>query len=174
MHKRRLIIFLCAILIAWSSWGWTAETPKIGYVDMQRALNTCEAGKEAKKIITREVEKVQKIMEEKRKELDALKEDLEKRATVMSQTARREKEADYQKKLRDLQRMQRDYQEELRRKDRQLTGRILKDLEGIIKKMGEEQKYTVILERNQPTIIYISTGLDLTDEIIKLANQKKK
>ena len=121
-----------------------------------------------------EVEKVQKIMEEKRKELDALKEDLEKRATVMSESARREKEADYQRKLRDVQRMQRDYEEELRRKDRQLTGKILKDLEGIIKKMGEEQKYTVILERNQPTIIYISTALDLTDEVIKLANQKKK
>ncbi len=174
MHKRRFIIFLSVILIAWSSWGWTAETPKIGYVDMQRALNTCEAGKEAKKIITREVDKIQKIMGEKQKELDALKEDLGKRATVMSATARREKEADYQKKLRDLQRMQRDYEEDLRRKDRQLTDRILKDLEGIIKKMGEEQKYTVILERNQPTIIFISTALDLTDEVIKLANQKKK
>jgi len=174
MQKRRFIIFLSAILIAWSSWGWTAETPKIGYVDMQRALNTCEAGKEAKKIITREVDKIQKIMGEKQKELDALKEDLGKRATVMSATARREKEADYQKKLRDLQRMQRDYEEDLRRRDRQLTDRILKDLEGIIKKMGEEQKYTVILERNQPTIIFISTALDLTDEVIKLANQKKK
>lgn len=174
MRKRRLIIFLSAILMTWGSWGWTAETPKIGYVNMQRALNTCEAGKEAKKIITREVEKVQKIVGEKQKELEALKEDLGKRATVMSESARREKEADYQRKLRDVQRMQRDYEEELRRKDRQLTGKILKDLEGIIKKMGEEQKYTVILERNQPTIIYISTALDLTDEVIKLANQKKK
>jgi len=51
MHRIRFTIFLSAILIAWSSWGWTAETLKIGYVDMQRALNTCEAGKEAKKII---------------------------------------------------------------------------------------------------------------------------
>ena len=174
MHKIRFTIFLSAILIAWSSWGWTAETLKIGYVDMQRALNTCEAGKEAKKIITREVEKVQKIMVEKQKELDGLKEDLGKRSTVMSESARREKEAEYQRKLRDLQRMQRDYEEDLRRKDRQLTDRILKDLEGIIKKMGEEQKYTIILERNQPTIIFISTALDLTDEVIKRINQIKK
>ena len=174
MHKRGFIILLSAVLIGWGSWGWGAEAVKIGYVDMQRALNTCEAGKEAKKVITHEFEKMQKIMGEKQKELEALKDDLGKRASVMSESVRREKEADYQRKLRDLQRMQRDYEEDLRRKDRQLTDRILKDVEGIVKKLGEDQKYTLILERNQPTIVYMATGLDLTEEVIKLVNQKKK
>jgi outer membrane protein len=174
MQKRGWIILLSAILMAWGSGGWAAEAVKIGYVNMQRALNMCDAGKEAKKVITHELEKIQKTMGEKQKELDALKDDLGKRATVMSEAARREKEADYQRKLRDFQRMQRDYEDDLRRKDRQLTDRILKDLEGIVKKMGEEGKYIVIFERNQPAIVFIAPGLDLTDEVIKLANQKKK
>jgi outer membrane protein len=174
MKKKIGIIFLTGALIAWGSWGWAAEPPKFGYVDMQRALNICEAGKEAKKLMTREVERMQKVMGAKQKELETLKGDLEKRGSVMSEAARRDKEADYQKELRDLQRMQRDYQDELRRKDREMTDRILKDLAEAAKKVGEEQKYTAIFERNQPTIIFISNALDLTDEIIKLVNGKKK
>ena len=50
----------------------------------------------------------------------------------------------------------------------------MKKLEGVVKKMGEEGKYTLILERNQAGIIYISDVLDLTDELIKIFDQKEK
>jgi outer membrane protein len=117
---------------------------------------------------------MQKTFAGKQKELEKLKDDLEKRGSVLSETVRREKERDYQAKLRDLQRLQRDYEEDLRRKDRELTDYILKNLEVIVKKLGEEGKYTLILERNQPAIVYISSGLDLTDEVIKISDQKQK
>jgi Skp family chaperone for outer membrane proteins len=47
-------------------------------------------------------------------------------------------------------------------------------MEVIIKQMGEEGKYTVILEKNQPTILFISNSLDLTEEVIKRIDQKQK
>jgi outer membrane protein len=87
---------------------------------------------------------------------------------------RQQKERDYQAKMRELQRLQRDYDEDLRRKDRELSERILRNLEAIIKKMGEEGQYTLILERNQPTVIYISNVLDLTEEVIKRIDKKQK
>jgi len=99
---------------------------------------------------------------------------LEKRGSVLHESVRQQKERDYQAKLRDLQRLQRDYEEDLRRKDRELSDRILKNLEAIIKKMGEEGKYTLILEKNQPSFIYISNILDLTDEVIKRSDKKQK
>ena len=154
--------------------AWGAEGLKIGYVDMQRALNQCEAGQEAKKLITGEVEKMQATFGAKQKELEKIKEDLEKRGSVMNESVRREKEKDYQAKMRDLQRMQRDFEEDLRRKDREFTERVFRDLDRIVKKMGEDGKYTMILEKNQPAIIYISGGMDLTDEVIKIMNKKQK
>lgn len=172
--KKIAFVLMLAVGMSWAALSWGAEV-KIAYVDMQRALNFCEAGKEAKKQMTLEVEKMQKNFAGKQKDLEKLKEDLEKRASVMNESVRREREQEYQKKLRDLQILQRDYQEELRQKDRELTDRILKNLEQIIKKMGEAGKYTVILEKNQPTIIYIGGAIDLTEEVIKTAdNQKKK
>jgi outer membrane protein len=173
MKKVGVCILALGMLIVFACPAPGAESPRIAYVDMQKALNSCEAGKEAKKQMALEVEKMQKSFAAKQKELEKLKEDLEKRGAVLSETVRTEKERDYQLKLRDLQRLQRDYEEGLRQKDRDLSDQILRNLEAIVKKIGEEGKYTLILERNQPPIIYISNAADLTNEVIKIANQQK-
>jgi outer membrane protein len=173
MKKVGVCILSLGMLIFFAFPAPGAEPLKIAYVDMQKALNFCEAGKEAKKQMALEVEKMQKSFVGKQKELERLKEDLEKRGTVLSETVRTEKEREYQVKLRDLQRLQRDYEENLKQKDQELSGQILRNLEAIIKKMGEEGKYTLILERNQPPIIYISNAVDLTDEVIKIADRQK-
>jgi outer membrane protein len=166
-------IFCGGVILAWAAGAWGADPATIGYVDMQRALNLCTAGQEAKKSITAEVEKMHKSLEGKQKEMNSLREDLEKRGAVMNEIVRREKEKEYQIKLRDVQRMQRDFEEDIRRKDRELTDKVLRNLASIVQKIGEEGKYSAILEGNQPAIIYISKSLDLTDEVIKRANAPK-
>ena len=49
---------------------------KIGIVDIQRAINDCQAGKEAKKAIIKEAEKFQGLVQQKQKDLQTLKETL--------------------------------------------------------------------------------------------------
>ncbi|MDP3040690.1 MAG: OmpH family outer membrane protein [Deltaproteobacteria bacterium] len=174
MKKVGILFLSWGLLMVFTSLTFAVEPLKIAYVDMQKALNYCEAGKEAKRQMTLELEKMQKVFAGKQKELEKIKEDLEKRGSVLSENVRREKDRDYQTKLRDLQRLQKDYEDDLRRKDREFTERILKNVEVIIKQMGEEGKYTVILEKNQPTILFISNSLDLTEEVIKRIDQKQK
>lgn len=173
MKKVGVCILSLGVLIFFVSPAPGADPLKIAYVDLRKALNFCEAGQEAKKQMALEAEKMQKSFVAKQKEVEKLKEDLEKRGMVLSESVRTEKEREYQVKLRDLQRMQRDYEESLKQKDRELSDQILRDLEAIVKKMGEEGKYTLILERNQPPIIYISNAVDLTDEVIKIADRQK-
>jgi outer membrane protein len=174
MKKVGILFLSWGLLMVFTSLTFAVEPLKIAYVDMQKALNYCEAGKEAKRQMTLEVEKMQKVFAGKQKELEKIKDDLEKRGSVLSENVRREKDREYQAKLRDLQRLQKDYEDDLRRKDREFTERILKNVEVIIKQMGEEGKYTVILEKNQPTILFISNSLDLTEEVIKRIDQKQK
>ena len=42
---------------------------KVGSVDIQKAVNECNAGKEAKKALIKEAEKFQSLIAEKQKEL---------------------------------------------------------------------------------------------------------
>jgi len=162
------------IAIGGASLALGADPIKIGFVDIQRALNVCDVGKEAKNLIAQEVDKMQKTLAGRQKELEKIREDIEKRGAVMSEAVRREKERDYQAKLRDLQRIQRDFEDDIRRKDQEYTEKILKELAAIIRKIAEEKKYTMVVEKNQPAIIFVQGTLDLTEEVIQIINEQKK
>ena len=88
MRKTGIFIVCWALAMALVSPVWGAEELKIGFVDMQKALNLCTAGQEAKKAISGEVDRMQKTFEAKQKELEKLKEDLEKRGLVLNESVR--------------------------------------------------------------------------------------
>ena len=70
------------------------EPVKIGFVDMQKVLKISEVGKGARKQMDLETEKIRKEIAGKERELERLKEDLERRGTVMSEAMRLDKERD--------------------------------------------------------------------------------
>ena len=56
---------------------------KIAVVDMQRALNECDAGKKAKDQVKAKFEKAQDQLKKQREELDRARDDFDKKALVM-------------------------------------------------------------------------------------------
>ena len=151
----------------------SAEQIKIGYVDLQRALNESNAGKRAKEDFKKQVDKLQNDLKKQKDQLESLKEQLEKKASVMKDEERRNLELDYQRKLRDFERSYKDSQGELQLKDNELTADILKDLQVIIQQYGRDEGYTLILENSSSTVLYSNSDADLTDRIIKAFNEGK-
>jgi outer membrane protein len=147
---------------------------KIGSVDIQKAVNECNAGKEAKKDITKEVEKFQRLIADKQKELQTMKETLEKQAPMLNPDARTTKEKEYQSKLRDFQRWGEDYKNDLDQKRVEKERIISMNLQKVIQKLGADEGYTVILERNEAIVLYTSKTIDITDRVIKLYDAQKK
>src|SRR5258706_12215448 len=92
---------LVALAVAGSA---LAQEPKIGYVDLQRALNESEAGKKAKEEFKVQVDKLQVDLKKQRDEIDRLKEQIEKKSLVLKEEERRNLEKDYEKRLRDFER----------------------------------------------------------------------
>jgi outer membrane protein len=152
---------------------WSAEI-KIGLVDIQRAINECQAGKDARKNLTKEAEKFQKQGLDKQKELQTLKESLEKQSMMLSQEARANKEKEYQTKLRDFQRWGQDSQNEINAKRVEMERNISIGLQKVIKKVGEEDGYTLVLEKNEAIVLYASKANDITDRVIKVFDTQKK
>ena len=77
---------------------------KIGYVNMQKAVNECNEGKEAKKALAKEVDNFQRLVAEKQKGLQEMKDSLDKQGLMLNSQARSAKEKDLQTKTRDFQR----------------------------------------------------------------------
>lgn len=151
-----------------------AEDPKIGYVDLQRALNESDTGKKAKEEFKVEVDKLQARLKRQKDEIDNLKEQIEKKSLVVKEEQRSDLEDDYRKKLRDFERNYKDSQTDLQKKDNELTGTILKDLQEVIREYGQKEDYTVILENSSSAVLYGAKNADLTDEIIRQYNSRKR
>lgn len=166
------VVLALAGLLGWTPRAVAQETLKIGYVDLQRALNECEAGKVAKEKFKKEVEKAEQSLERKKSEVEKLKEELEKKGLLLKEDERDNLEQDYRQKLRDFERAYKDLQQELQIKDRDLTGRILEDLRQVVQALGEQGSYTVILEGNNTVVLYGAKAIDLTESIIKTYNAK--
>lgn len=147
---------------------------KIGYVDLQRALNESDAGKAAKDRFKQQVDRLQVDLKKKKDQLDSLKEQLEKKASVMKDEEARNLQKDYEKKARDFERSYKDSQAELQQKDNELTVELLKELQGVIEEFGKEGGYSMILEQSSSSVLYGAPDLDLTEQVIARYNARSR
>jgi outer membrane protein len=153
--------------------GLAAADVKIGYVDLQRALNESAAGKKAKEDFRGQVERLEGQLKGKKEELDKLKSDLETKGTVMADAQRKKLETEFEQKRLDLKRRFEDSQQELQKKDQELTGRIIQDLQGIIKEVGDRDGYTLILELGSSPVLYYKKSSDITEDVLSVYNTRK-
>ena len=165
--KRMMLVVLMLLFGAVSAF---AAEGKFGYIDMQRALNTSEAGKEAKDQLQAKLKKYQEQVNAKQEELKKLKTDLEKQGVALSETARAAKEKDYQQKLKDFQRFTKDAEEDLQSRDAEFTKKIVEVLEKVVQEYGKKSGYTIIFDARGAGMLYADQKADLTDEIIKALN----
>ena len=93
-----------------------AAGTRIGYVDVQKVLVRSVAGVAARDQLERDKMTMQKDVDNRKVEVDKLREEMEKKGLVLSAEARREKEETLQRKVRDLRRLAEDLEKELDRK----------------------------------------------------------
>jgi len=167
--KKTLIALLAVLLLAAPA---LAET-KIAFVDLQKALNLSKAGVAAKQEIGEQVKKYEAEFKLKQDDLLKLKGELEKQSVLLSDSAKAQKERDYQQNVKELQRFQKDVKDELEQRDAEHTKRILNEMYEVLQKMGKDGGYTLILEKNQGAVIYGDESVDLTEQLIKAHNSKK-
>jgi outer membrane protein len=161
-----------AVLLGLVVPAWAEGSPKIGYVDLQRALNESEAGKKAREDFKGQVDKAQAGLKKQKEEVEALREQLEKKALVMKEEERGNLEKDLGRKGRDFERSYKDSQAELQAKDNELTAVILRELQVVIKAFGDHEGYTMIFESSSNAMLYGAKDVDLTEQIIQLYNSQ--
>jgi outer membrane protein len=169
-----LVPALSLIALAGAGTGAAAQSLKIGYVDLQRALNESEAGKHAKERFKVQVDKLQVDLKKQKDAIDSLKEQLEKKSSVMQEEQARNLQKDYEKRMRDFERSYKDSQAELQQKDNELTVELLKELQVVIEAFGKENGFSIILEQSSSSVLYGSPELDLTEQVIARYNARKQ
>ncbi|WP_158542392.1 OmpH family outer membrane protein [Lujinxingia litoralis] len=148
----------------------SAQDVKIGYVDMQEALNSIEEGKRVKARLEREFAQRQERLDAKQNEVMQMRQELEQQAMMLSEDARRERVTTLQTRMQELQELYLQLQSELAQQEAEATKSIFDRMRGIIATMAREQGYTLILERTESSVLYAADGMNLTTELVRRYN----
>jgi outer membrane protein len=160
---------LLAAALALAPLGARAEV-KLGFVDLQRALNEVDEGKVAKAQLEKEFKEKQKQLDGRQDELKRLKADYDKQAVVMADQVKRDKQAELERKAQETQQLFVQLQSELSRREQEITKGIFDKMSGIVREIAEAEGFTMIFERNNAGLLFAPTSLDVTNELIRKYN----
>lgn len=167
--KKNILLFAAAALLAS---GAHAAEMKIGFVDMQKAVQSTDSGKKAKKDLEGEFEKKKKELQAKEGDLKKMGEDLEKKKSVLSEEALAKKQSEFQEEMMKYREVVGKSQMDLQKKERDLTQPILDKMRRTIEKVAKEKGYSMVLENNA-IVLFASKDNDLTDEVVKAFEKEK-
>jgi outer membrane protein len=125
-------------------------------------------------VLMKEVEKFQRLVAERQRELQEMRESLEKQAIMLNPETRAAKEKEFESKARDFQRWGQDTQNEVNQKRMEMERKISIGLVKVVQKIGTDEGYTLIVEENENIVLFASKFIDITDRVIKDYDAQKK
>jgi outer membrane protein len=151
MHR-----FLPAFTIALVAGAASAQNMKIGYVDVQRAVQEVEEGKAARSRLQTELQQKRADLEKKRGDLEKMKADYDKQAPVLSDDAKRQRQEQLQK--------------ELSGKEQEAMSSISKRLLQVVAEVSDRENFTFVLDK--AALLYAPAASDITNEVVRRYNER--
>jgi outer membrane protein len=145
---------------------------KLGVIDTQKILRESKAAKAAQSVFMKELEAKRAVYQAKEKEIRLLEEELKSADQKMTAETRNKKAEKLAQEVKELKRLGADMEEELKKKEVELTRSLLSEIAQIVRTFSKKEHYTVIFEKS--SVIVADDAIDITDRIIKLYDAGKK
>lgn len=172
MKKISGVLALLGIIYILPGKIYAAQVVKVGFVDIQKTLEECDVGKKAKEDLQSVVEKKQIEIDKLSAEIENLQKALEEQV-MLSAEKKKEKESIINEKMETYQKLALSAKKEISKKESEITEPLIKKIRDIIDKIGREKGYSLILEKNYSSVLYGSSEIDLTSQVIKELNEIK-
>ncbi len=174
MSSRQMVVALLATLSLVVPRLAHAAELKIAYVDLQRAFAEVDEGRTAKARLEQIRDAKQKDIDKEQEQLRKEKETYDKQTATMTAEARAQQGSELQKKFLDLQQRFEKGRADLAQNERETLGGILTKMQPIITSIAQRDGFTMVFEKTDSGLLYAPPSLDLTNELIRLFNEKNK
>ena len=141
---------------------------KFGYVDFVKVFNNYKKTISTEKDLEKKGEKKQKEHDKMVTQVRKLKDKFE----IASDAEKEKIQNQINEKIKELQAFDQEASKELLKEKDDAAKEIIKEFDALVKKMGEEEGYTVIF--NERMILYGQDGYDLTDKVLNELNKRCK
>jgi len=149
-----------------------AAESRIGFVDIQKAVLGTKEWKKEFDIFKKDFAKEKKKIKARENRIKKMLEDLSKQSFVLDPELKKKKEDRYRKEKIAFERYLQDQNNEFSKNEKEITQKILIKMMKVIKKLGKEKKYTMILE--EKVVLYHDRGNDLTALATKSYDRSNK
>jgi len=166
-----ITIFYCFMIF--NSTSVFAQTVfKIGVVDTQRVVDEYKKAREVDGILRTAVERLREELKGMDDELRQMQEKFDKQRLFLDNE---QKEMQMRNEIRlkqeEIRNRAEKGQEAIDEKRKELGEPIIREIEELIKKIGKEEGFSIILEKGLVTL-YVEPKYDLTDRVLKILNDK--
>ena len=146
---------------------------KIGVIDPQRIFTDTNAGKKAKESLGAFSKNRQALIEMDEKELRRMEEDFVKQASVLSPTAKREREEQFRRRMQEYQQKVSELNREVQEKQKDVLDGFRDKVEVVAAKVAKRMGLSIVLDKGKggPTI-YHDEPLDITGQVIEEFNRE--
>ena len=166
--RRTLACWLALAATLAGAGGAHAAPDKVGYVDVQAAVQRSERAASAQEALRTTVAERQAELERQRQRIETLRGELDKQGALMSQQQRQAKEAKLQEALQAFRRTRQAAQQDLDRRKGRVLQELYAEVEAIARRIGERDGYDLIL--TAPSVLYAGEGVDLTEQVVERLN----
>ena len=169
MNKFATFTFVISALALNASFAH-ADDSKVGIVDMQKAIQSSEAGKKAKSELETAFNKKKKELDDQGAALKKSQEDFQKKQGALSESAKREQGQKLQEKMMKYQELLQKSNVEIQKKEQEMSEPIIKQIRGKVAEIAKKHNFNLVVEKNDNIVIYSDDKNDITDEVVKAIN----
>ncbi len=145
---------------------------RIGVVDPQKVLEETEAGKRAKESLANFMKNRQSLIELEERELKRMEEDIIKQASILSATARRDREEQFRRRAIEFQQKANELNREIQEKQKEVLEAFREKVERIVAKVAKEMGLLVVVEKGRGgSTVYNDASLDISPQVIEELNR---
>jgi outer membrane protein len=144
---------------------------KIGFINLREIMQNSIAGKKAGEEFKKLYDKKSEVIKTTENELKKIKDDLDKQASILTEAARKDKEAVYQRKLRDYQLLVEDTNKELKGRDEEIASKLIPEIAKVVRAIAEREKYTLVIDTASMPVVYHAKESDFSKKVIDEYNK---
>ena len=165
-------LLIALLAVSGCAAGGAKVEGKVGVVDSARVLNETNSGKKAKDSLSAFAKSRQAVIEIDEKELRRMEEDFGRQASVLSPTAKQEREGQFRRRVAEYQQKAGEMNREVQEKQKDVLEGFREKVELIVGKVSKRLGVQVVMEKGKggPTL-YSEAGLDITGQVIDEFNR---
>ncbi|HBH81351.1 MAG TPA: hypothetical protein DDY39_16125 [Nitrospira sp.] len=146
---------------------------KVGVINAQRLLNETNAGKRAKDILASFSKNRQALMESEERDLRRMEEDFARQASILSPTAKREREEQFRRRMQEYQQKAAELNREVQEKQKDVLEGFRDKVESVVAKVAKGLGVQVVIDKSKGgATIYHEDGLDISNQVIEAFNRE--